>query len=179
LAVGPSTLSRPLTVKKDPHSEGSEADIRTQTARVLEIRRDLETTVRMVNQIELLRRRLYDVAGQLGSDGGAKPVTAAAEELDRKLVGIEGHLVELKLTGEGQDTTRWPARLVAKLMYLANGISGNDLAPSTQQVEVHEQFKRQIAGHQAELDRLLAADLAAFNALLRGRGLKEVVVAAR
>jgi photosystem II stability/assembly factor-like uncharacterized protein len=179
LAVGPSTFSQPLTVKKDPHSEGSEADIRTQTARVLEIRRDLETTVRMVNQIELLRRGLEGVVGKLGSDAGAKPVKAAADELDRKLTGIEGDLVELKLTSEGQDTTRWPARLVAKLMYLANGISGNDVAPSTQQVEVHEQFKRQIAGHQAELDRLLAADLASFNALLRGRGLQGIAGAAR
>ncbi|MGH9345660.1 MAG: sialidase [Vicinamibacterales bacterium] len=179
LSVGGQKLTQSLTVKKDPHSGGSEADIQRQMTMLFELRRELASVVRMVNQIEETRRKLLDLAGSFGRSGDGQSARAAAEALNQKLVDIEGHLIELKLTGEGQDTSRWPARLVSKMMYLANGLAGGDFPPTSQQMAVHQELKKQIAAHQRRYDDVLATDLPAFNRMLQARGLQAIEPGAR
>jgi len=41
-------------------------------------------------------------------------------DLDKKLIDVEENLIQRKLTGQGQDTVRWPPKLISKLNYLAN-----------------------------------------------------------
>src|SRR5439155_9307081 len=42
LSVGGRELTQPLTVRKDPHSGGTEADLQAQMTMLLDLRRDLE-----------------------------------------------------------------------------------------------------------------------------------------
>lgn len=175
LSAGGQELSQPLTVKKDPHSGGSEADIQTQTAMLLELRKDLEAAVDMVNQIEIIRGQLNSIRSLLQSSPDASAVSSAAGDLDQKLIDVEEKLIQRKLTGQGQDTTRWPARLVSKLAYLANGVASSDFPPTTQQREVHAQFKQQIKTYQQQFDTLVSREVAAFNNLLRERSIQNII----
>ena len=63
--AGPE-LSQQLIVKKDPNSEGTEADINAQVALLFELRKDLETAADMVNQIEVIRSQLAGITALLG-----------------------------------------------------------------------------------------------------------------
>ena len=49
-------------------------------------------------------------------------IKKAAADLDKKLIEVEDNLIQRRLTGQGQDTVRWPPRLLSKINYLANGI---------------------------------------------------------
>jgi photosystem II stability/assembly factor-like uncharacterized protein len=189
--------SQQLIVKKDPNSEGTEADINAQMAVLFELRKDLESAADMVNQIESIRSQLAGITGLLdpgtaatgtavtgtagvppasaaGSDGYST-IKSAADELDKKLVDVEENLIQRRLTGQGQDTTRWPPKLISKLNYLANGIGGADFPPTTQQREVKAMFEEQLATHRRRLDDILSRDLDAFNKLLRDRGIQNVI----
>jgi photosystem II stability/assembly factor-like uncharacterized protein len=168
-------FSQPLIVKKDPNSAGTEADIQAQTAMLLDLRKDLETAAEMVNQIELVRSQLYSIAALVQGGQNSAPLKSAVEELDKHLIEVEESLIQRKLTGQGQDTVRWPPKLLSKINYLANGLSSADFGPTTQQREVHALFKSQLTTLRQRLDALMTKDLEAFNKLLQDRNIQNVI----
>ena len=212
LAAG-QELTQPLIVKKDPNSSGTEAEIQTQVAMLLDLRKDLEKAADIVNQIEVVRSQLYSLTTLLagrsdqvrtgsgsdrvgdsisttatgstslsvqpapagGADSNYAPIKTAADALDTKLIEIEENLIQRKLTGQGQDTVRWPPKLMTKINYLANGLSGSDFGPTTQQGEVYALFKQQLSSLSRRLDEVVNNDLEAFNRLLRDRGIQNVM----
>ena len=88
------------------------------------------------------------------------------------------NLVDLRLTGGGQDGVRFGSKLLSKLNYLAAGLAGGDFRPTDQQVEAQQILAGQLRGHVAQLDGLLAKDLRAFNEMLRTRNIPNIVVRA-
>jgi len=147
LVVGGQELSQPLVVKKDPNSGGTEADIAAQHAMMLELWKDLDSGAKMVNQIELIRSQLDKLT--------AVEVKTAAAAFDKKLIEIEEDLIQRKATGQGQDTVRYPPKLLSKIGYLAGGLSSGDFGPTKQQREVHALLKKQLAELQQRLDAVL------------------------
>ena len=170
LSAAGQEFTQPLVVRKDPNSGGSEADITAQTAMMLELRKDLETGSDIVNQIEVIRSQLYKLTPTLDATPASSTIKLAADDLDKKLIEIEDDLIQRKLTGQGQDTVRWPPKLLTKINYLASGLSSGDFPPTRQQREVHLLFKEQMAGLRQRFDGVLNKDLAAFNKLLSDNG---------
>jgi hypothetical protein len=175
LSAGGQELSQPLTVKKDPNSAGTEAEIQTQTEMLMDLRKDLESAVDLVNQIEVIRSQLSTITGLVQGDQTASQTKTAAENLDKKLTDIEDSLIQRKLTGTGQDSTRYPAQLVSKINYLAGGLSGSDFGPTNQQREVHAMFKERLATDRRRLDEIINKDLDAFNKMLREHNIQNVI----
>jgi hypothetical protein len=168
LSAAGQELTQPLVVRKDPNSGGTDADIIAQTAMMNELRKDLETGSGMVNQIEVIRSQLLKL-------DGPSTVKSAADDLDKKLIEVEDELIQRKLTGQGQDTVRWPPKLLTKINYLANGLSSGDFPPTKQQREVQQLFKEQMIGLRQRLDRILNRDLPGFNRLLSDNNIKTVI----
>ena len=192
LSVAGAESSQQLVVKKDPNSEGTEADIAAQMAMVFELRKDLETAADTVNQIEVIRSQLVGLitlldpgtagTGTAGVPPASSPtggdyaaIKKAAADLDKKLLEIEAQLIQRRLTGQGQDTVRWPPQLISKINYLANGIGSGDFPPTTQHREVYALLKAQLTLHRSKFDDVVSKDLDAFNKLLRDRGIQNVI----
>ena len=175
LLVGGQELSQPLVVKKDPNSGGTEADLISQHTMMLELQKDVESGSQMVNQIEFIRSQLDKVSATLEKSTNSVSVKSALDDLDKKFIDIEENLIQRKLTGQGQDTVRWPPKLLAKLNYLANGLASGDFGPTKQQREVHVLLKNQLAGLQNRFAAVLKGDLAAFNKLLADNNIKEFI----
>jgi hypothetical protein len=91
------------------------------------------------------------------------------------LIEIEEQLIQRRLTGQGQDTVRWPPKLISKLNYLASGVGGADFAPTNQQREVHAMFKTQLASLRSRLDEVINKDVDGFNKMLRDKGIGNVI----
>jgi photosystem II stability/assembly factor-like uncharacterized protein len=175
LSVDGQEFSQPLMVSKDPNSGGSDDDIQKQTTMLMALRKDLEMGADMVNQIEVIRAQLESLKGILR---GNPDVRAAADDLDKKLTDIEDNLIQRKYTGQGQDTTRFPAKLIGKLSYLAGGVNGGDYPPNTQQKEVQGNFEAQLSALRKRLDDVVSGDVANFNRLLREKNIGSIVAAA-
>jgi hypothetical protein len=167
LIAGGQTLSQPLVIKKDPNSGGTEADIAVQTAMMFDLQKDLESGAQMVNQIEFIRSQVEKL--------DAAVVKTAADAFNNKLIEIEENLIQLRLTGQGQDTVRYPPKLLAKIGYLAGGLASGDFGPTKQQREVQALLKPQLAAVRQRLDDILNRDLPAFNRLLAEKEIRTVI----
>jgi len=175
LTVDGKDYTQPLKVLKDPHSNGTEGDIQIQTKLMTSLTDTMNHVVDAVNDIESLRAQLLDLRSAVGTDEKAASVRTAADQLGAKLVEIEDHLIQLKLTGRGQDDVRFPPELAPKIAYLAAEVENGDFQPTTQEVAVHDELKEQAATYRQRLSLLLQKDLADFNGLLRQRNIPNVI----
>ncbi|HSA57462.1 MAG TPA: hypothetical protein VLE53_17250 [Gemmatimonadaceae bacterium] len=179
LEVDGRTMSQPLVVLKDPNSEGTEADIAAQIAVLQRIRADHDSAAVAINRIEWTRRQLLDLDAilrdQPGANGAAE-ILRASDALARKLIAVEEHLIQLRITGTGQDGVRWPAQISERLRYLAGNVATADFGPTDQQGEVHAVLKAQLDSARRSLDVILSTDLPALNRLLQQRNLPGIIM---
>jgi photosystem II stability/assembly factor-like uncharacterized protein len=172
LTVNGTSMTQPVVVRKDPHSTGTEAEILAQTRALMAIRNDMDAGANAVMRMEDARVAL-DSVGRIANDAAIK---SAADALGKKMTDLEMNLVDLRLTGQGQDGVRFGARLLSRLNYLAGGISGSDFAPTSQAVEVQGILNQDLKTHLQALDQLLSKDLEALNGMLRGKGMAPIVI---
>src|SRR5438874_4490702 len=71
LSVNGRDYTQPLSVRKDPHSGGTEADIEAQHRVLLDLSRDLDSATDVVNSIEQVRSQIYNVT-QLVAEASIK-----------------------------------------------------------------------------------------------------------
>jgi hypothetical protein len=167
LTVGGQELTQPLTVLKDPHSAGTTADIQRQVDFLKAIRSDVVTAGESVERVEALRVQLQTLA-RFTED---PEVEDAAEALEQALTDLQMNMVDLRLTGQGQDAIRFEARLLQKLGYLVGGVSVADFPPTDQDLEVQQILHDRLGEHLRAVDALIGSDLSELNALLRSKGM--------
>ena len=167
LTVDGSVQTQQLVVRKDPNSAGTEADITAQIQVVSALRDELNTAAAAVSRIESARIQL-EALPRLTTDTAMR---RAAGAMNQKLIDLEMNLVDLRLTGGGQDGVRFGSKLIAKIGYLANGMAGGDFKPTNQHLEVQQILADQLRTHLRALDALMTGDLVALNDQLRTRNL--------
>ena len=167
LRVGDDLHEQPLTVLKDPHSAGSEAEINAQVAFLRELREDLVTAGEAVHRVEAIRVQLATLARFANDQALADAISA----LEEKLVALQMKMVDLRLTGQGQDGVRFGAKLLQKIGYLTGGISVADFPPTDQELEVKSRLQEMLREHLSELEELVDGDVAELNQTLRARGM--------
>ncbi|MYE17713.1 MAG: sialidase, partial [Gemmatimonadetes bacterium] len=167
LNAGGESHEQPLTVIKDPHSAGTEANIAAQAAFIREVRDDVVAAGEAVHRVEAIRVQL----GTMSRFADDETLTEAIASLREDLVDLQMNMVDLRLTGQGQDGVRFGATLLQKLGYLTGAISGADFPPTDQELEVKVLLHEQLQEHLEALEALLANEVAALNEMLRARGM--------
>ena len=168
LTVDGETHERPLTVIKDPHSAGSESDIAAQVSFLREVREDIVAAGEAVERVEAIRVQIATLARFAEDDEELREAIAGLRE---RLAELQMNMVDLRLTGQGQDGVRFEAKLLQKLGYLTGAIGVADFPPTDQEMEVKELLRRELAAHLAALEDLVNGEVAALNAMLRARGM--------
>ena len=192
LEVGGKTLTRELTVLKDPGSAGSADDLRRQMDVVMDLRNLIDQAAKMLNEIEWLRKQLNDLEARLSSLPEGAPTTSSSEmpqgqqieniiadieALNDSLRHLEGNFFDLRLTQAGQDTLRWKRLLYSRMLYLAWSLMGTDYPPTDPQLEVYRELKDEFEAHRERFDALRTTEIPAFNQSLRDRGIGNVILA--
>jgi photosystem II stability/assembly factor-like uncharacterized protein len=168
-------VSEPLTVRKDPNTTGTEADIQAQTKVLTEIRGSLNTAADVVNQGESIRAQLAQLKTLVGDTESGKAIAANADSLDKQIVAVESRLFNMTATGRGQDFLRMPSQLIEKLQHLADVVTLGDFPPTDQALEVQAKLAKDLSGYREQMMRIVNQDVATFNTTLRQRNLGGIV----
>ncbi|HWA32794.1 MAG TPA: hypothetical protein VG737_01625 [Cyclobacteriaceae bacterium] len=176
MTTGGQTFNSKINILKDPHSDGTADDIKAQTDFLANVYKDVNAMADMINELEVLRRQVYDLRDVLKSKKSNKKLVEAAGKLDTAIVKVEGKLVQLKYTGTGQDDVRYPEMLAGRFAYVAGAVATADFAPADQHKEVYAMLKQQLVQVQTEMDALLKGEVAAFMKQLDDAGVKPLVV---
>jgi hypothetical protein len=171
------TLTQPLEVRKDPNTASPLAEIASQVAMARAIHADIDSTVAMINAVELARQQVASLRSALRGDSTTRDLLAAADSMETTLHAFQATLFQTRVTGRGQDQIRWPFRLAEQLVYLGGAVAGNaDFAPTDQHAEVQRLLASQVRERQAAFAKLMREELAAFRARLRARNVTNVVM---
>jgi hypothetical protein len=174
LTVDGQSYQQPLEVRKDPNTPGTLADIRAQTNLLLALQKDHAETGDVLSTVEHVRVQMQALATQLANDASAAAVRAATDSLEQQFIALEQRIVDLRMTGQGQDEVRYPVKLAGQIGWLAGGVDASDFAPTTQAVEVQIILAKQTQENRATLEKLVNDGLAKLNVQLRARGLKPI-----
>ena len=184
LAVnGVEVGTQPLVVQKDPNSAGTESDVADATKLTHALYGDINAAARMLNQLEWSRRQLEDFRRMLSAAKEDPAASAAADELERKLRGVEDLLLQHTITEEDVKSFRGALGLYLKLLWLqaecdsgAADVSGSaDLAPTRAEQQVYEALSGQLSEARRKFEQLYAQDVAAFNEAMRAKGYVQIM----
>jgi len=170
------TTRRQLTVRKDPNTAGTDADIQAQTTTIREVRDAMNKVADLINRAEAVRAQVGHLKTFIGDDAAAKELIAAGEDLDKKVIAVEQRLFNLNATGRGQDFLRMPSQLMEKLAHLADTLELADFAPTDQQLEVHKLLTDQVSAAATDLNAVVSKDVATLNDMLRRRNVGTIIV---
>lgn len=189
------TLRQSLEVRRDPNSEGTIADITAQVTLALRIRDALNETVALIDESEWTRRGVEQLrstlrekikdAKEFGPSPGRDPKLADAEaflkdidDVEKKVLAIEGKLYDVALTGAREDAFRTPNQLYEKLASVGSDVAASsaDFRPTDQQAEVYGMLRKQLDGLKTQFSALSANELTAFAAKAAKLGLPALVL---
>ena len=175
LKSGANSMTKTLKVMKDPNSEGTEEDINLQNQLVTKIYADLNTTISHINSIEVIRRQLLDLKAMLKNSSSKKEFVQMVDKLENQFLEIEKQLIQLKITGTGQDGVRYQKMLVEKLRYLAANVQISDFKPADSYVEVYEILKGRLNSIAQKFEKLKTDDLSNTLDTLRSNKIEMIV----
>jgi len=135
LKIGAKEWKQAIQVLRDPHSTGTDEDIRGQYVFGMQIYHSIQDCLHMIDTLETVRSKLIKVADKtINKKRKAKLLT-----WESKLYRIEGVLHDVHQTGAREDIFRNPAQLLERFLTISKeGISGGaDFGPTDQHQEVY------------------------------------------
>ena len=157
-------------VKQDPRASASPADLKAQYDFVMGVHDKLSHVNEQIARIRDVRKALTDVKKRAGDN---KPVTEAANDLDKKMTAIEETLYQTK-NHSPEDPLNFPIRLNDKLAGVGDSASAGAFAPTAQQIAVRDELVAQIDAQLAKLKAIWDTDLPAFNKIVRDQNVPAV-----
>ncbi len=173
LTVGEETRTATAELKQDPRTTASGADLQAQFDFLLASNRKLSEVHEQIERIRKVREQLVQFRKRAGKDEKAKPLIAAAKELDRKMTAVEETLYQTK-NRSPQDPLNFPIRLNDKLAAVAGSAAIGDHAPTAQQRAVQAQLVGKIDAELAKLQAIWSTDLPALNRLIEQSGVPAI-----
>ena len=173
LVADGKTVSQPLTVKRHPLHEATDADLQAQTALALQLRDKVSEANSAVIQIRDIKAQ---VADRLKKSQDAQ-LKSTGDKLTTKLSAVEEEVYQVR-NQSGQDPLNFPIKVNNRLASLLGVVSNNDARPIANALPIFNDLKAELKVQTDRLQKVLMTDLPAFNAQAKRLGL-EVVTAGK
>jgi hypothetical protein len=167
ITVGGRTVTQPFTVEKDPRIAATDADLAAQYA----VAKQAHELLARAHDAVLRLRDARAQADAWSSRTDAAQIKEAARALSAKLGAVENELITVR----ADDPRMFPSKLNSKLATVVTLVEYSDAAPTAVLRELAENLALRAEMELSALDRCLATDVPAFNALCRDAGIGAIV----
>ena len=172
MTVDGVTQTQPLVVKKHPLRNTPDADIAEQFNLALQIR---DKVSEANNAVIRIRRIKDDVAKRMAAPAASKHprLRTAGERLVAALSAVEQDIYQVK-NQSGQDPLNFPIKTNNRLASLLNMTLRGEGKPTANIYPIFEDLKKELRAETDRLDKVLATELAAFNAEAKRAGVEPI-----
>jgi hypothetical protein len=167
LTVGGRTLTQPFAILKDPRVQATDEDLREQFTWA-------KKAHDLLNRVHAAVLTLRDVRAQAeawASRVDSPAVKEASRALARKLTAVEEELIQVR----SDNPRMFPAKLNTRVATLMPLVEYSDSAPTQALRELIDSLALRAGMELAKLDRCLAEDVTAFNAICRDASVPAIV----
>ncbi|HVS01776.1 MAG TPA: glycosyl hydrolase [Thermoanaerobaculia bacterium] len=175
LTHGDWSSTESFQVRTDPRREVPPEEAQARFALARQVWQDISRAHRALKTIRDVQAQVDGLVGRLQETGQAEGLAESAEALGAKLTAVADELHQSR-SQAGQDILNFPPQLDNQLLFLQNVVETAGARPTQGSYERYRDLKAELDRHLAELDRVLATDLAAFNALVAERAAPAVIV---
>ncbi|HEX6533252.1 MAG TPA: glycosyl hydrolase, partial [Gemmatimonadaceae bacterium] len=169
LTADGTTLERRFTVVEDPRVRATPADLAALLALSRQVVGAIDSTARAVERIEALQKQLRASTEATKGQPYASRVKVAADSVIGKLETIRQALAEVHSHAD-EITLHYPVVIYNKLLSLNLMVQSADAPPTSTERAVYRELQRALDGQLARLAAVERADVAGFNAMMRGLG---------
>ena len=167
LTVGDKTETQKFTVKIDPRTTATQADLEEQFKLLIQIRDAVSEANNGVRTIRSVKAQVADRAKRTGNANFGAALVAKISAVEARLYSVQNRA--------GQDMLNYPIQLNDQLGSLYYGIGATDAKPTAQQYEVFKLLDGQLAEQMKSLKSALDGELPKINAELGKAKLPAIV----
>src|SRR5262249_49517021 len=160
LTVDGSPQTRPLTVKKHPLRNVSDADLHEQFDIASQNRDKVNEANNAVIQIRRIKQQV-DARMTKSQDGDLR---AVANRLTRKLTEVEEEVYQVR-NQSNQDPLNFPIKINNRLASLLRVVETGDGKPTGNVIPIFNDLKTELKAQTDKLQQVMTTDLPAFNRL--------------
>jgi photosystem II stability/assembly factor-like uncharacterized protein len=175
LIVIEDSLESPFNIIKDPRSQSSEEELKTQFDFLREVSGKISETHEAISSIRNTRTQLDQLKEKIGKSDVYQSIIAQADTLKEKLTRVEEVLYQTKNKSD-QDPLNYPIRLNNKLAHLMWLSSVGDYKPTEQALKLKNEMTVEIDEALKELEEILGRDVPAFNQDVLDAGIQPVMI---
>lgn|GEM_PF-3852786 len=169
LVVDGKSQTQNFEIVKDPNSQATQEDLKSQFDRIIAIRDKITQVNRMVLTLRDLRKQLNEVAAS------APTLQGKAEGLKHKLFAMEDILIQYKATFRMQ-LHAMPVKLDDKLYTLAGHVLKGEARPTRAQENLFAEHIITFNSVRDQLNDFIKSDLTDFNTAAKRIGVKSVII---
>ena len=173
LTAGGETQEQRFTVKLDPRSKATPADVEAQVAFLLRIRDRLSDANNAVRTIRNVKAQLDQRIAAAPANRKAE-LERAARALATRLSAVEGEIYQVR-NQSSQDPLNYPIKLNNKIAALSGVVASGDFKPTAQSLVVYEELSARLEKELTAMRALLDGELAKVNRMVTGAGLPVIV----
>jgi len=164
LEVNGKKQVQPITIKRTPISEATEADMQAQFAFVNEVNETVDKAHKSIKNIRAFNKKLSAFKTVYGDrkEEGIKEMLAMADTMKTKFEEVEKALYQTK-NRSGQDPLNFPIKLTNKLAHLNSLVTMGDFGPTSQDTAVKNELTAQINEELDKFNLVLDTDIKEFN----------------
>ena len=161
-------------ILKDPRSTSSEEDLKAQFDFLNEVIAKLTETNQAIKNIRKAREQINRVTSRLEGEE-YQQIKDSSKEILQAMKEIEEALYQTKNQSR-QDPLNFPIRLNNKLGHLNSLMAMGDFKPTKQAIAFKAEVTAKIDAELDKLDLILAEDISQFNALVKSKEVKAVIL---
>jgi DNA-binding FrmR family transcriptional regulator len=169
------SIDQSFTIKMNPRSEASEADIQAQFDFLMQLRDKITETHEAIAELREVRGQISGLLKKLEGQEEMKAVIDSGKAINKRLFEIEMALYQTK-NRSNQDPLNYPIRLNNKLAHL-NSLAGiGDYKPTDQTIEFYEEVSGNIDEELSALQEILRQDIPQFNKMVRENEVDAIII---
>jgi photosystem II stability/assembly factor-like uncharacterized protein len=173
LKLGAETRTRPLEILPDPRSKFSAEAAAAQQEVIRKVEADVDAIHGAARKLRSARQQVQQLIGRTGDQPAADTIAKAGRALIARIDSLVGGLVNVR-NRTFQDVVNYAPGINAELIELGQIVDGTD-EPVTAGVRARLAYLEEAwAGMKPQVDAVLGAGVAGFNALVKARGVEAV-----